>query len=439
MKDRLGIFGHPEETGEYDVQALRSALNQNAAGTDAPAGPPTSGTTPASTTAGRRARRARDRERHTRRRRQSVLAIVVLLVIAIGVVVGIQLWSNQEPPPAADYAGAGTTEVVIKVSSADSLTDIARSLVAAKVTASVDAFVQAGTGNADLAAINPGYYKVREGASAAAAISALLTKTNRVGAVEFIPGHTLADTTTSNGVRPGYLSQITTAACVPLNGVSNCFTVDALREAARRTPIAELGLPAWAVARVSALTDLDRRLEGMIYPGNYDIQPSNDAVATLKGVLASSAVAWSKTTLVAKAGDVGREPYDLVVIASIVEKEGITPDMKDVAEVIYNRLAINMRLQMDSTVNYGKNLSEITTNESDRTDPTSPYNTYAHVGLPPGPIGAVGPDSLNAAISPNIGPLLYFAKSDPSGKSCFNVTIEDHEKCVATARANGVF
>ena len=97
----------------------------------------------------------------------------MLLVIAVGVVFGIRLWSNREPPPAADYAGDGTTEVIIKVSSADSLTDIARSLVAAKVTASVDAFVQVGTGNADLAAINPGYYKVREGASSAAAISAL--------------------------------------------------------------------------------------------------------------------------------------------------------------------------------------------------------------------------------------------------------------------------
>ena len=114
--------------------------------------------------------------------------------------------------------------------------------------------------------------------------------------------------------------------------------------------------------------------------------------------------------------------------------------MPNVSRVIENRLAIPMRLQLDSTVNYAEGQSQIATTEESRLDPTSPYNTYAREGLPPTPIGGVGPDALDAALHPADGSWLYFVKVNPTtGQSCFSVTLEEHNKCVEQARAAGVF
>ncbi len=67
------------------------------------------------------------------------------------------------------------------------------------------------------------------------------------------------------------------------------------------------------------------------------------------------------------------------------------------------------------------------------------YSTYAHEGLTPTPIGAPGPEALDAAGDPATGDWLYFVAVDLDGHTCFSVTDEDHAKCVDQARANGVF
>ncbi|MEO5832566.1 MAG: endolytic transglycosylase MltG [Nakamurella sp.] len=445
MKDSFGLFTHPDDpdrrgsggtdhTGEFDIVELREALNRF------PQAEPPS--LPREVTRDRRARRIADDNRRRRRHRSSLIAVLVLVVIAVGTFVLVRTWSTQEPAPPADFAGSGSTETIIRVKAADGLTEIGTALFDAKVVASVQAFVQAAGAGEEIRRIQPGYYKVREGAAAATTISALLAVDNRVGQLDLIPGVTLADTTvpSTGQVLPGYVAQITAAACVPLNGTSNCFDADQLWTQIRTADVVSMGLVDWAVARVTASTDPDRRLEGMIAPGVYSIPPTSDPAVVLKYLIGASAVYWNASEIATKATTLGHDPYDLAVIASLIEREAITSDMSRVSRVIENRLAIPMILQLDSTVNYGKAESQIATDEADRSDPTSPYNTYTHEGLPPTPIGGIGPDALKAALNPAEGTWLYFVKVDPTtGKSCFSVTLDEHNLCVEKARAAGVF
>jgi UPF0755 protein len=113
--------------------------------------------------------------------------------------------------------------------------------------------------------------------------------------------------------------------------------------------------------------------------------------------------------------------------------------MPKVARVIYNRLDDGMKLQFDSTVNYGLGRASISTTEAERLDDANAYSTYAHEGLTPTPIGAPGPDALDAADDPAVGPWLYFVAIDLEGHSCFSTTKAEHDACVDEARANGVF
>lgn len=445
MKDSFGLFGQTDDpdgrgsggtdhTGEYDIAELREALNRTPRSDQA--------TLPRAVTHDRRARRMADETRRRRRHRSSLIAVLVLVLIAVGTFVLVRTWSTQEPAPPADFAGAGSTETIVRINADDGLTQIGTALYDAKVVASVQAFVQRADGNDGIRSIQPGYYKVRTGAAASEAIAALLDTSSRVGQVDLIPGVTLADTTvpSTGQVLPGYVAQVTAAACVPLNGVSDCFTTDEMWAEIRTADVVSMGLVDWAVARVKASTDPDRRLEGMIAPGVYSIPPTSDPAVVLKYLIGASAIYWNTSEIATKAAGLGHDPYDLAVIASLIEREAITSDMPRVSRVIENRLAIPMILQLDSTVNYSKAESQIATNEADRLDPTSPYNTYAHEGLPPTPIGGIGPDALKAALNPAEGTWLYFVKVDPTtGQSCFSVTLDEHNQCVEKARAAGVF
>ena len=78
-------------------------------------------------------------------------------------------------------------------------------------------------------------------------------------------------------------------------------------------------------------------------------------------------------------------PYDVLIVASLVEKESITADMPKVARVIYNRLGAGQRLELDTTINYPLDVPSLYTSPENRAKP-GPYNTYLNTGLPPTPI-----------------------------------------------------
>jgi UPF0755 protein len=185
-------------------------------------------------------------------------------------------------------------------------------------------------------------------------------------------------------------------------------------QAAAADPAA-LGLPAYA----------NGALEGFLFPATYDVEPGDTAVSVLSAMVARTVQALD---------DLGvAEDQRLTVLteASLVQAEAsTTEDMAKVARVLDNRLAIGMPLQLDTTVNYANGKAGITTTPEDRQNP-SPYNTYVHPGLPPGPISNPGEESLRAVLNPTPGDWRYFVVVDPdTGDTRFAVTGAEHEQNV---------
>lgn len=124
----------------------------------------------------------------------------------------------------------------------------------------------------------------------------------------------------------------------------------------------------------------------------------------------------------------------LLTIASIIQKESnAIEEMPIISAVIYNRLKKKMRLQMDSTLNYGKFSHTVVTPERIKTD-TSYYNTYKHKGLPPHPLASISIDALRAAMFPKACDYLFFMLK-PNGKHVFCETYEEHLVNIRTFRA----
>jgi len=134
----------------------------------------------------------------------------------------------------------------------------------------------------------------------------------------------------------------------------------------------------------------------------------------------------------------GLDAYQLLTVASIVEKEGyLARNMPQTARVVYNRLARGMPLQMDATVEYaiGQDGGPVThATESI----ASPYNTYLHTGLTPTPICIPSTQALDATLHAPNGPWLYFTLVDRSGTLAFATTFAQQLANEALAASRGI-
>jgi UPF0755 protein len=205
-----------------------------------------------------------------------------------------------------------------------------------------------------------------------------------------------------------------------------------------QTDPVQLEVPSWAADPISRV-EPRRRLEGLLVPGNYDVRPGSSAVELLRQVTGTSVARLLADGFpVSSTVGAGYSAYDVLVIASVIEREAITPDFRRVSRVIYNRLAAGIPLQMDSTINYPLDLQQVRTSDADRARP-GPYNTYLNSGLPASPIGSPSAAAISAALKPAPGAWQYFVKCQRDGTSCFSVTIEEHEAAVRDAAARGVF
>lgn len=132
-----------------------------------------------------------------------------------------------------------------------------------------------------------------------------------------------------------------------------------------------------------------------------------------------------------RAKELGFTPYQMMILASIVEKETAKPEERGtIASVFHNRLRIGMPLQSDPTVIYGISNFNGNLTKDDLKNP-GPYNTYLNTGLPPTPICNPGLDSLRAVLYPDDTDYLYFvAKGD--GSHHFSATYKEHQAAVNT-------
>ncbi len=389
----------------------------------------------------RLSRAARVRAERDRRRRRLVtgVAVAVLTVVAVGVVfLGSKLWHGMTGGP-SDFTGEGVDDVVIEVHEGDSTTAVGQTLADANVVATAKGFVEAAADSDAIAAIHPGFYRVRTESPAALAVSTLADPANRVGKMTIPEGRQLDDTTDvkTHAVTDGIFTLISKASCVELNGEQQCVPAEELQAAASTAPAADLRIPDWAVERVAAMGDDHRRIEGLIAAGTWNVDPSASATDTLANLIDISTNHYTRDGLLDTAAAMNMSPYDILVVGSLVQKESTEEDFPKVARVIYNRLAEPQRLEFDSTVNYSLERQEIATTDADRATVT-PWNTYASEGLPATPIAAPGQPAIEAAIHPAEGDWLYFVTIDMSGTTLFTRDYQQHLASIEIARRNGV-
>ncbi|MGR6916230.1 endolytic transglycosylase MltG [[Actinomadura] parvosata] len=181
-----------------------------------------------------------------------------------------------------------------------------------------------------------------------------------------------------------------------------------------------LGLPPYAKGR----------LEGFAHPGTYSVAGSATPAEILAGMVARFRETADRIGLAA-----APDPLDVVIIASLIQAESPTEaDMPKVSRVIHNRLARGMMLQLDSTVLYGLGKHSVAATAEDVRS-RSPYNTYRHRGLPPGPIANPGPAALKAALHPAAGRWLSFVVTDPErGTLAFASNEKEYNELVERAR-----
>jgi UPF0755 protein len=177
-----------------------------------------------------------------------------------------------------------------------------------------------------------------------------------------------------------------------------------------------------------AFAHLKRRsVEGFLFPALYEFTPTTSADTLVANQLEAFAERWRTVDLRA-AKRRGRTPYDVLKIASMIERETVAPEERRlVSAVIYNRLERDMVLGIDATLRYGLGIPGTRPLTKKHLMSDSPYNTRRFKGLPPTPIGNPGLASMRAAARPAPVDYLYYVRK-PDGIHHF-FTAEDQEFC----------
>ncbi|WP_239154027.1 endolytic transglycosylase MltG [Amycolatopsis sp. FDAARGOS 1241] len=363
-----------------------------------------------------------------------VAALMVLVLFAGGAYYGYHKLFGYD-----DYDGAGEGSALIQVEDGDTTSAIGSKLVKAGVVASTKAFVKAGEDNTALSRIQQGYYLLKQHMSGDSAVTLITSPAAHVGRLEIRPYMQLDDVKQpGDKVAPGIYSLISKASCADLDGKSTCISTDELRKTVADADLKTLGVPDWAVNDSQKALSKDKRIEGLIAPGLYDVKPGWSATELMTNLIKQSADAIQAAGLSAQNTGPKQTPYRTLIIASLIEREAITDDFPKISRVIYNRLDQRIKLGLDSTVNYVVDKPTLLTNTADRQAP-GPYNTYLNYDLPPTPIGVPSTAAIKAALDPAEGNWLYFVKCEKDGHSCFASTNTEHNKNRLLAQQRGVF
>jgi UPF0755 protein len=197
-------------------------------------------------------------------------------------------------------------------------------------------------------------------------------------------------------------------------------------------PIDSVQTAARDTALLHALDVPTPTLEGYLFPDTYTFPDGTTARTAVDAMVHRFEQVW-KPEWTARLDTLHLSRNDLMALAAIVEKEARLPEERPVIAAVYlNRLRKGMLLQADPTVQYalGKHVARVYYKDL---DVDSPYNTYKHAGLPPGPIASPGRASIEAALYPANVPYLYFV-AFPDGHHEFRADLAGHEKAKLEAR-----
>lgn len=357
--------------------------------------------------ASRRARqrgKARKAKERRKRRRRSIVVIVMALALVLGA--GYVVWSVVGPmisrgggeETVTDFPGPGSGQVEVVIASGDTGGVIGQKLVDAGVVATTEAFTAAFNANPDAPSIQPGTYTLALQQKASAAVSALLNGGNRSS----------LKLTVQEGLRSDQVFE----KIYDLTGIPVADLQAAVADPA-------LGLPAEAGGDI----------EGWLYPLTYQIEKDTTAVAVLQPMVA-------KTVEVLTTKGVPQDQWkEVLVKASIVEREAkLDEDRPKVARGIENRLARQMRLEIDATTTYFLKVQRGPSYEENH-DESNPYSTYVRVGLPPGPIASPGEKSIDAVLAPAEGPWIFWVSVNlETGETRFTDDWTEHQANVQLLR-----
>lgn len=332
------------------------------------------------------------------------LAVIVAMVVVLGGAYFLGTkgfhYLKDHFASAPDYPGPGHGQVLFEVQQGDSTSTIGLHLKEQGVVESVDAFVAAADGHTG---IQVGYYQLKKQMRADDAFKILSDPKNLVTDTVTIP----------EGLRA--------VDIVAILADQTKYPASAFEAALKDS--SALGLPAYARGNP----------EGYLFPSTYGFGPKERPADMLKDMVDRWKQAAQEDGLVSGAKKLGRTPAQIMTIASLVQAEGRGSDMPKVARVIYNRLdgpgdqqGTNGLLQIDATVNYALDRKGVVAVTTDDTHVDSPYNTYAHPGLPPGPINSPGDEAIKAALHPASGDWYYYVTVNlATGETKFGRTYQD--------------
>lgn len=166
-------------------------------------------------------------------------------------------------------------------------------------------------------------------------------------------------------------------------------------------------------------------MEGLLFPDTYEVAAELDEAGFLRRLVGETDARLAALDVEAKAAALGRTPYEVLVIASLIEEESRVPEERPkVARVIYNRLEQGIPLGIDATSRYEAEISGRDREELDF-ESDSPYNTRRVAGIPPTPIAAPGQASLEAALNPAEGDWIYYVLQDEEGNHFFTASFSE--------------
>jgi len=356
---------------------------------------------------GGRPRRGRGRGRG---RAAGMIALIIVVVLVAGLgLTGYHFYSEYKAAHAS-YAGSGYGTVDVIVKPGATAVSIAPELKNLGVIAAVDPFVKFVDGSSNPTGLQPGEFKLHKHMGNPQAWAMLTSAKNRVNSTVTIP----------DGLRYTRI--------LPLLAKESHLPLSDFQAAIKQT--SKLGLPSWA----------NGNPEGFLYPATYDIVPgSTTALQILQTAVHQFSVEIAQVSLAATAKKDQFTELQVITGASLLEAEVSPKYYADVARTLDNRLQVNMPLQLDSTVAYATGHYTFNLSSSDLHFP-SPYNTFLHTDLPPGPINSPDIAAIKAFLHPasSSNDWIYFVTVNKKGLTEFTSSKSQFDIWSSEAKQNGV-